>query len=839
MEIPMKFWMISILLVCFISIQGLAQTVPFPEERHEETDLFPEPTDGYIAKINPPGFAWLAVDSAETYVVTIRDANTKKMIVQSQRIRDYVFIPGRILEPGTYTWTIRAFDRSGTLLAIRRPYKLTIPAGLNQQPLPDIPDLLSGIHDEHPRLIFTKKRLPEIRASLTTTRTEAWKILKATADASLDLTVPEGPTYGHYDIETEFIPRRMEYQKYYRDLRVSIDRGLMALSLAWLMTGDEKYATGAKRILLEIAGWDPFGITSSNINYFDEVGLSLARCTHRAYDWLYDAMTDEERALVREHCIARARDTYQRVGIDRPFHKRPGSSHDGRLIGYLGEQAIVLNGEAPDEEVEDWLEYSLVAFMTVYPHWGGDDGGWAEGMDYGPRYNMFIAPWVESLLAVSDINLWQRPFFRNVRNFFMSCMRPNAERRPFGDGAEIGLRMPHRHTNGVAAYLKLHAYRFDDPVCQWWAEQLPLPETYTYYPVIPMIPEFSGRAPRPSVTGKADIFNDIGWAAMHSDFSSLENDVFFLFRSSPYATVSHSHGDNNAFHISVGGKPLAIASGYYGPVYGMPHHADWTRATKANNAILINGQGQVIRDFTARGRIAEFSHKDIITYVAGDAAQAYQGLFERCDRHALFVRPGLFVLLDDLEGTEASTYQWLLHSLEPIEMEEDAQHLISRRENAWLDVHLFNSSGEHFVFTQKDTFDTPYMEGVPDTYANVLTDYWHEAYGRDIDPQYHFQASTLKPEKSIRIAAILVAGSREERPEIKLFKGYGWRGAEVIYPQGIATVWAKLDPMAKLPEPLMDLYESVDEECCVIGLWTPLYTDTPAEVIAGKRIARD
>lgn len=831
-----RIWLNILVLLIVVAMNAKAQMVPFPEERSREVDLFPKPVDGYTAKINPPGFAWLSVENAKYYVVNILEAESSSKVLQSKQIYDFVYVPETVLMPGKYIWTIEAFDEQGNIISRRRPYKLSIPAGLIEQPLPRFQELLSDMPESHPRLIFTKETLPEIRATLQTTRKKAWEIIKATADASLDLPAPDGPTYAHYDIEKDYIPRRMEYQKYYRGLRVAVDRGLMALSLAWLMTGEQKYADAGKRILLRLATWDPFGITSCNISKFDEVGLSLSRCVHRAYDWLYDALSEEERLFVQTHCIERARDTYQRVAIDRPFHKRPGSSHDGRLIGYLGEQAIVLNNEAPSEEVKNWIEYSLVAFMTVYPHWGGDDGGWAEGMDYGPRYNMFITPWIEGLLAVSDINLWQRPFFRNVREFFMSCMRPNAERRPFGDGAEIGLRQPHRHTNGVAAYLKLHAYRFDDPVCQWWAEQLPLPETYSYYPIIPLVPQFQATASRPSLKEKANVFHDIGWASFHSDFSDLENDVFFLFRSSRYATVSHGHGNNNGFHISVGGKPLAIASGYYGPVYGMPHHAEWTRATKANNAILIDGKGQIIRDFTAQGRISDFQHVKKISYVAGDATAAYKGLFRRNHRHVLFIRPGLFIMLDDLEGSDPATYQWLLHGLEPIEMDKASQRVISQRDGARLDVHLYHSGKTPMVFAQKDTFDTPYMEGVPDEYATDLTDYWHEAYNKDIEPQYHFQASTVNPQKSKRIVAIMTAGPGALDGNFKTMTRTGWCGAEWVQPDGKAVVWARLDEDADWPADLDQLRSETPVETCIIGTWTPTGENDPTEIIFGKRI---
>jgi len=550
-----------LILVAYVNI---VTGVEFPEKRSKEADLFPRPQDNYIAQINPPGFSWLGVTGTMYYRFQIKDIESGEVVVDVLNIRDNIYIPRKPLKPGKYEWTVSSFDDAGRFIAERRPYKLTIPEGLIEQPLPDINALIKDIPSEHSRLIYLKKNLPEIKASLKTSRKAMWEILKRTADSCLEIEAPIPPTYEKYDIKTQYVLRRMEYQRYYREVRPTIDKGVQALALAYLLTGEEKYAVAGKRILLRLASWDPHGITSSNHGGFDEVGLSLARCTHRAYDWLYNALSEEERELVRNNCIERARDTYMRVAINRPFHRRPGSSHDGRLIGYLGEQAIVLAGEAHDEEVKNWITYSIEAFMSVYPHWGSEDGGWAEGLDYGPRYNMYITPWIEGLLAVSDIDLWQRPFFRNVRHFFTSCTRPNAEHKPFGDGAEINLIESNRHTTGLMTYLLLHSVRHNDPAVQWWAEQLPKPEIFEYYPVIPLVPEIKKQAAAPLIHEKANYFKDVGWVAMHSDFADLDNDVFLLFKSSPYASISHSHAHQNAFHISVGGKALCIASGYYG-----------------------------------------------------------------------------------------------------------------------------------------------------------------------------------------------------------------------------------------------------------------------------------
>lgn len=817
-------------ILCILSLAMALFAVDFPEQRSKAVHLFPEPPDNHTANINPPGFSWLTMEPAVAYRFILKDQNSGETLIKARVENDNVFIPSKSLPPGSYHWMVAALDTAETVIATRRPYALEIPAGLISQPKPDIQALLEQLPQEHPRLIFLKRDLPQIRKTLKTSRKQAWKRLKATADACVDMPAPDPPTYDKYDIETEYAIRRLAYQEYYRNVRPAIDRALQALSLAWLMTEEEKYAIAGKRILLRVASWDPFGITSSQHGGFDEVGLSLARCTHRAYDWLYNALSEEERRFVRENCILRARDTFERVGIKRPFHRRPGSSHDGRLIGYLGEQALVLAGEAPKEQVEAWLDYSLEAFMTVYPHWGSYDGGWAEGLDYGPRYSMFITPWIEALRAVSDVDLWQRPFFRNIRNFFIYCMRPNAEFKPFGDGAEIGLDVPSRRTVALWAYLNLHAERFDDPVCSWWADQLLLPDVYYYYPVIPLVPKIPESIDKPDISATAKYFSDVGWCAMHSDFSDLQQDVFMLFKSSPYASISHSHANQNAFFLSVGSRALAIASGYYGPVYGMPHHAEWTRATKANNAILVNGKGQTIRDFTARGDIVDFKHQNTTTYACGDATESYKGLLKKCVRHVVFVRPGVFVLLDDLKAPKPSTFQWLLHTLDPMQIDSAGQQITAQREGAWLNVHLFNSLDTPLSISQSDQFDTPYLQGVPEDFEGELTDYWHENYDKDIIPHYHLQAGTDSLAQSLRIAAFMIAGSSDKIPTPTFMSEKGWQGMQLQYADGLAQVWAKLGNHA-LPQALLNYKADIPQTAMVVGIWIP-QSGNP-EVISG------
>ena len=153
---------------------------------------------------------------------------------------------------------------------------------------------------------------------------------------------------------------------------------------------------------MEIATWptDDDDVTSVSAKWGDEAGLSISKCAHIAYDWLYSALTDSEKRLVSKMCQERAWQSWRRLK-NRDYLTSPGESHEGRLIAYLSDQAIALAGET--EDTITWLDYSLKALTTFYPHWAGIDGGWSEGTAYGLWYNTFYIPAFQGLKTIVSI----------------------------------------------------------------------------------------------------------------------------------------------------------------------------------------------------------------------------------------------------------------------------------------------------------------------------------------------------------------------------------------------------------------------------------------------------
>jgi len=395
--------------------------------------LFPRPTDGARLLITPVGLAWLPCPKAADYRVEIFYKDGSRIYTR-QVGKDPVHLPDRILPTGDYTWDVVALDERGTDIARRGQRSFSILPDAARLPWIAPRELLSRVPAGHSRILYPKSDLQRIRATLSTTCSESWRACKSAADRALSKGVPEFPTYNKIEDNGT---RRLEYQRYFQYFRGYVDSALMSLALAFLMTEQDKYAQAAKNILLEIASWptDDADITSVSARWGDEVGLSFSKCAHIAYDWLYPALNDKEREQVFRMCRSRAWQTHRRL-MRSNYLTYPGESHNGRLIAYLTDMSLAMAGETSDAET--WLTYSLKALLTFYPHWGGVDGGWAEGTPYGLWYNTFYIPAFESLRLLAGYDLWQRPFFKKIRYFFFYCTANHGEIRPFGDAAESG-----------------------------------------------------------------------------------------------------------------------------------------------------------------------------------------------------------------------------------------------------------------------------------------------------------------------------------------------------------------------------------------------------------------
>jgi hypothetical protein len=695
------------------------------------------PAEGNTVLVNPPPFIWVPADRNSAYDLQISRSEDFSNSTTYPDIDLNVFVPAKPLASGGWFWRYGVKTKDGTAWGKARPF--TVSHGATQFPFPDTEKALARVPKDHPRLFFTGQHLAKARDWSKGELKPQIDALCRQCDRTIGKEVvaePARPKNG---------PERVVVMRTTRPPMDDMER----CALAYLITGEKKYGDEAKRRIMHFFAWDPKGSTC--LWSYDEPPMWMMMRGIRAYDWTYNLFSPAERNRIEPVMKERARQFYVHLREKRTFHSTPYNSHAGRMPGFLGEACLCFAHEWP--EAREWFEYSNLLYFTSYPAWGGDDGGWAEGPSYWGAYMRFALHYVAALREATGIDLIRKPFFTNTPRYALYTATPYHQFAPFGDNQQ-------HSTRGLGSVMYAFSYLLKDPHYLWHAESTgrkPGGDVLTLATYDPNL-----KSARPDTLPGAGHFPAVGLAAFHTALGDRESDVSLVFRSSPYGSVSHGHADQNAFVIEAFGRGLALATGFY-PWYGSPHHHDWTRATKAVNSVLVDGEGQLRRKWEASGQIVRFATTNAYDYVCGEAAAAYGGKLERFRRHIVQVKPGVFVMMDDLVSKKPSTFQWLLHAVNRVAI--DGSVLSVKNKPAAMEVHLLSPVGA--TLSQHDKYD-PGPEVSPMKKANYPN-------------TWHIQVSTANTSTNARFLTVFDVHRNGENSqlakvtEMKLSRGLGAR----------------------------------------------------------------
>jgi hypothetical protein len=198
---------------------------------------------------------------------------------------------------------------------------------------------------------------------------------------------------------------------------------------------------------------------------------------------------------------------------------------------------------------------------------------------------------------------------------------------------------------------------------------------------------------------------------------------------------------------------------------------------------LVDGHGQVPRRWEAQGCLTAFESVDGYDYAEGEAAPAYMGRVERFLRRVVHVRPGVFVMFDDLRAADIAQFQWLLHAHNRIDISESDRLLRVTNSPAAMDVHLLLP--EALKFTQTDEYD-PEPEPTKGSWVNT----------------WHLTASTATPSRDAYFLAVLLPhreGAEDELPSVELLRGAGSVGVRLKASDGAQDIVAfRVDQRVKV-----------------------------------------
>lgn len=741
-----KVSLIGLLLVLALPAGGAPAPVAL-DRPPGDFELPYAPADGAVVSTTPPAFVWIPVARNARYALQVGPApdpsvpggkTLRGITMASYALRE-------ALAPGRWAWRYGVESSDGTV-SWSRVRAFTVAADARPWPYPGVEAMASRVPRGRPRLFV---RAEEVAAYRSRARGGDLSSLAAGI-----VRAAERDLGGPLPAEPDYLPRTQPergrvFAEIIRSTRPPMD-AMERVALAYLLTGEARFADEARRRLRHFLAWDPLGATELAHN--DEPAMWMMMRGVRAYDWIYERVPPEERETLERVMRARAEQMHQ-VLRRRPFESNPYESHAGRIIGFLGEAALAFIHEWP--EARDWLDYVATAYWTSYPAWGGDDGGWAEGPAYWGSYMNFMLHFAVALRTATSADLMGKPFFANTPLYAVYAAPPYHRLSPFGDGQHSRIEL------GGLMYWFSSVLR--DPVARWYADARGRGPSSDIMGVVLADPALAARPP--TALPHSRVFPSVGLVAMHSALGDAENDIYLLFRSSPYGSHSHGHANQNAFTIEAYGEALAIASGYY-PWYSSPHHELWTRETRASNAITFNGgQGQGKRSIRARGRIEAFTTSGSYDYASGDATPAYEGRLVRAVRRVVHVRPGVFVIYDDLAAPQPVIWEWWLHALSRMEVDEGADEVRVREGKAGMVVRFIEPGS--LAFAQTDRFTVPPEDGRPN--------------------QWHLTASTRSTQPATVFLTVLMphrSGESARLPRMTRVEGEGALGVALVWPDG-------------------------------------------------------
>jgi hypothetical protein len=697
------------------------------------------PADSEVARLNPPSLLWLHEAQAQTYSVEWSQDSEFRRSSTAADLPFNTYTHNSAWEPGAYHWRYRFTSTNGHVSNWSIGRRVIVPPEAEAFPMPTRLQQQQSIPTGHPRLFIRPEDLPRLRSLAKGSESERFARLRSEADRYIEA----GPTGEPANMGSARDKDNAELVKYWwpnREQTMRACNEAEIIAFVYLITRENKYGEAARRWIVALAGWDPDGPTNFHLNC--EAAKPLIYRLPRAYDWAYDALTPADREAVRKVMLRRARDAWVSWEVQQGVghFNSPYGSHANRTWHKLGECAIAFLGEIP--QAADWLDYALNKFYACYPVWSDDDGGWHEGVNYWGGYMSKAVWWLQVAQSALGIDGLKKPFFSQVGDFPLYVAPPGSPNMGFGD---LSHRPPPASWGGFMEYFVRAGGQRDQSSAahwRWWTERWKMRgETgilgFLYEANLPPLP-----ASRPPVDlPQSKVFEGIGVASLHSTLLDSNDDVHFLFKSSPFGTQSHGHNPHNSFQLNAYGEAL-LTTCVYRDLHGSKFHYQWAHSTVAHNAVLVNGEGQIKHSPAPHGRITRFELTPQWDYVAGDATGAYGARLDRYVRHVAFVKPHLIVLYDELSAAEPSTFQFMLHASKAFETDE---------KDASLRVDLPNAG----VMAR-------YLSPVPLRFRQW--DGYDPKPARDFPNQWHLEAASTGKLKQLGMLTVILPYRAGQQP---------------------------------------------------------------------------
>jgi len=464
------------------------------------------------------------------------------------------------------------------------------------------------------------------------------------------------------------------------------------LGFAYQLTGDERFGREGARLLATVSDLPP-DEPPVGPGAFAGARGDILRAMAIGYDWLYAAMTDEQRQVVAammaryvEDILGEAPDAWW-----MPYH-----NFIGVAVGACGAAAIVLAERFP-ERTGDWRE-QCVQLIELWLGSGFDEqGAYLEGVGYS-FYGLDNATlFMDGLARAGGQHLFAHPHLQRFPHFLAQSLLPGE--RVFDARNDSG------YTTGTARVM-LRLAGAGLPLARWLWQRTGGANAREPWAII-WANDVPPASPAEAGEPLAALFPGRGLAVFRTGWDA--GDLMFSVEAGEYFPITHDQADKGHFTLYGRGGRWAIDSGY-----GNNREPEGKAQTVAHNCVLIDGRGQAITgaSYGTDGAILAYEATGEVGYALADATEAYlrnnRGdvgvALQRAHRHCFFVRPGdgapgYAIVVDDIsvDGAEHE-YDWLLHAA--------SDSRVTAIDGGFTIEALSGASGGGYLVTPADTTGT-------------------------------------------------------------------------------------------------------------------------------------
>jgi len=587
---------------------------------------------------------------------------------------------------------------------------------------------------KHPYLYFTEEEKPELLSRIINDQESSDIFRKLEAEAQMWLHLPVDKNIPIQGKNTRAGWTEYDTDRKYGQYYTSMQSHAFHLAFLFQMTGEQKYADKAFEFadaFCDLTTWTrrahefpiiysrimPWNVDDDQVNFnFDHYNGDAGRMMAAVYDWLYPALNSAQRDRIRGALLEKV---VTRVRGDYKFHWWATAyrcNWCGVCNSGVGLTGLVLLTEHP--QLTDIVAESYNRINSMFNELG-EDGGWQEGggyWNYGVHTSTFFADALKRLTN-AKYNLFENERLKkNPATFPLHISLPGKRSLNFEDSGGSSLI-------GSTHLLNKLAVETNNKEAAWYRYNL-LGEGNDIFDIIWPKPEFTAVPPK----NPSKHFRTIDWWVLRSDFTDHAK-VLVAGKAGMNDDPHHGHLDIGHFVVYWHGEYFIQdigRKGSYDEKYFDDMRFDYPQASSiGHNVVFVNGEKQISAKLRKQewipgvgGEVEEFRTSVARDYVKMNPTKAYpNNELKEWKRHVILEKPGITVLLDEVEANPGSEIDVRFHPGVDFEIYDDFVFLEGEKGKMALipvaSENLEIKSGKHasqFINATNDFFWVDYFD---------------------------------------------------------------------------------------------------------------------------------